>query len=278
MTTLPRSLFVASLSCALIACGVDNSGTSTAKADGASGARSLEARGQNVLIFKGDKLVIWGEGTRAVPPVAPGSTLDRSLFKSMAPDVVSVEADASVVAHHAGTTQLRSSSGSAIEVVVHSTVGFLLSPAALQVGTGATAQLTVYTADGKLAPDDVEWMTDAPTVASVDRGRVTAGQSGSATITVRAGAQVASTLVTVSERAGSLRPIAVLGPSGPVSRGSVFQVYPHDQLAGAVQWTSSAPSILKPLSGGIFQATGLGRAAACVRSTTARGCVAVVIR
>ena len=232
---------------------------------------------REVVVFKGERLVIWAGGIPMFPPTVPGSSLSGALIKSSAPDVLSVRPDGTIAGLKSGTAELTSRNGSALHVVVRSNAGLNLTPAQPSLAPGGVTTLAAASAEGAIDAADVEWMTDAPEVASVVRGRVTAIGGGEAKILARAGTSVATATITVTKQEKS-DAILVIGPSAPVRHGTVFQVFPRSQPAGAVQWTTSSPSIIKPLAGGIFQAMAAGRAEACIRSATAHGCAAVVVR
>jgi hypothetical protein len=260
--------------CVLAACG--NAGNGPGE-EAQNGAPPVGLANQSPLIFKDGRMVIWGVGVRAVPPVVPGSLLSASLFESSAPDLVSVESDGSVKSHRTGTAQLRSKNGSVLQVVVHTLVGLALEPATVNLTSGGEATLLATVAGEKIPASDVEWLTDAPDVASVDRGRIVGGRSGTATISIRAGTALATARVKVSAPSNA-QAIVLAGPSNPVQKGTVFQLYPRSLPPGPIHWTSSIPSVVAPLSGGIFQAVAVGHAEACISTQTARGCASIVVR
>ncbi|MEO8139937.1 MAG: Ig-like domain-containing protein, partial [Gemmatimonadota bacterium] len=131
------------------------------------------------------------------------------VWRSSAPDVVTVNASGQVTGRQAGRAVISATvdqvSGSMAVVVQAATVTLSITPAdlTLEAGKSGTLSANLLGAGARPADHTVQWSSGAPQVATVNAdGTVTARSAGTATITaVTAGRQATST-VTVTAAAG----------------------------------------------------------------------------
>ena len=218
-----------------------------------------------------------GEGETAVISytVEPSNaTIKDVTFTSSNPSVVTVDENGVVTAVGPGTAviTITTKDGSFTATVTVTVIkpvavtGVSLDKSELTLKTGDTATLTATVSPDDATDKSVIWITSDPAVAAVDKGKVTAGNIGSATITVKTndGGKTATCLVTVKPDG-----VAVTGVSlnkstlSLVVGGSetlVATVSPSDATDKSVTWSSDKTSVATVDANGKVEAKAVGEA------------------
>jgi Bacterial Ig-like domain (group 2) len=146
----------------------------------------------------------------------------------------------------------------------------------LHVGDTAFFSYEARDSASRVVTTLVEWTSDNPGVATVDRtvGRITAIAAGSATITVAAGALRASAVVTVRLPVPTtiqLSSSSVILAVGYAERLTA-QVYDEDGrfMSTSVSWSSQNPSVASVNGDGTVTGTGTGSTVVVATSGSAR--------
>ena len=137
------------------------------------------------------------------PPVTPGSSPSPATLASDAPDVVTIQADGSLVAHRNGQATIRAQSGGGtLAVAVVAATELRAEPPSLRTGPGTAALPALKSGETPIPAGAVSWYSNAPDVAMVEDGRIRAGPvKGTAVLTaVYGGERVKVTVVVGNPR------------------------------------------------------------------------------
>jgi uncharacterized protein YjdB len=162
-----------------------------------------------------------------------------------------------------------------------------LSPTSVSMIAGGTAQLGAVLRDGSgniVQGASYQWSSSNASIASVSAGGlVSAGQVGSATITVAAGGLTAT--ATVSVAAGSPATVTITPSSATLSAGSTTQLAAQVRDAGnnlltnaAVSWSSSNAGIATVAGNGTVTGVAAGSATITATSGSASGTATVTVQ
>lgn len=134
--------------------------------------------------------------------VAPGSSPSPATMVSDTPDVVSIQADGTLVAHRNGRATIRAlQGGGSLTVEVIAASGMRAEPRTLRVGPGTAALPVLMSGDATVPAGAASWFSNAPDVAMVEDGRIRAGPSkGTATLTAVYGGERVQVTVDVGNR------------------------------------------------------------------------------
>lgn len=200
---------------------------------------------------------------------ATGEEVSRAVtWKSDQPGVATVDANGLVTAIAAGKAAITATSeditGAASITVLGPVASVTVTPAAVTLQPTETIQLGVTLRDatgGELARL-VTWVSDAPTVATVDiKGFVTAVAPGVATITATSESQTATATITVRAPTASV----TVEPEAPVIYIGQMQLFTAivrdaegNQLTRDVTWASSNPGVATIDAAGMVRALAAG--------------------
>lgn len=192
----PAALIAAGLT----ACGgLSQSPTEPQKAGPVAGEAAVD---KPFVGFRQASLTIDRLEVPVAPPVTPGSGPSPATLASGAPDVVSIQADGSLVAHRNGRATIRAlQGGGTLTVDVFAVAGLRAEPPTLRVGTGMAALPVLKAGEAVIPADSASWYSNAPDVAMVEDGRIRAGPAkGIATLTaVYGGEKVQVTVIVGSQ-------------------------------------------------------------------------------
>jgi len=197
-----------------------------------------------------------------------------------------------VTASHPGTATITATSsgktGTATLIVSTGAISSVsVSPSSVSLVAGGTRQLTATVKDGSgnvITGQTIAWSSSNSSVGSVSSsGLVTAGQTGSATITAAVGGKSGS--ATLSVAAGAVSSISITPGSASVTAGNTQQLTATVKDASGnvitgqtVTWSSSDATIVAVSSSGVVTGALVGQAtitaAAGGKSATATVAVA----
>lgn len=190
---------------ALIAAGMTSCGNPSPAppAAGTVGPEAGEAAVDKPFVgFRQATLAIDRFETPVALPVTPGSSPSSTTLASDAPDVVSIQADGSLVAHRNGRATIRALQGRgtlAVEVLAES--GLRAEPPTLRVGFGMAALPVLKVGEAVIPADAASWYSNAPDVAMVEDGKIRAGPAkGMATLTAVYGSEKVQVTVVVGSQ------------------------------------------------------------------------------
>jgi len=146
-----------------------------------------------------------------------GSSPSPLLLASDAPEVATIEADGSLLAHRNGKATIRTldGRGGELRVEVRAVSTFAVVPPRLVLRPGGTGQFRLVAGGSgeAIPPEAALWASDAPGVAVVIAGAVEAGDRvGTANVVVSYGGQSARAVVSVE------RPRPASGKDRPATR------------------------------------------------------------
>ena len=153
--------------------------------------------------FRQSLLVIDRLEVPVAPPITAGSTHSPTTVGSDSPDVVSIHADGSLVAHRNGRATIRAwQGGGTLTVEVLAVSGLRAEPPTLRVGPGTAALPVLRSGEAAVPAAAVSWFSNTPEIAMVEDGRIRAGPAkGTAVLTaVYGGERVKVTVVVGNPR------------------------------------------------------------------------------
>jgi hypothetical protein len=231
------------------------------------------------VVFAGPSLVI---DTLEVPvdvPVTVGSQPSRAALASSDEQVLSIDDSGRLVAHRAGSVQVRSRSNeSTLKVMVVVAEAIKAVPSEISARPLETVSIQVLLPTGGNVPSEaVVWTTSAPEVAVASNGMVYVKDvPGSALLTARYGGAASTVRITVgSPDVGTLH----VAPAKPKMRlGSLlaFQARSHSGPVDAL-WSTSSEVAVAHLQDNLFQATAVGDAQVCARLGQRLACTRVEV-
>jgi hypothetical protein len=188
------------LFCILTSCGRPDAPPAPSKVLGPKIGESMLDR--PFASFRERALIIDRLESPVPVPLTPGSTASSTTLVSDAPDVVTVAADGSLVAHRNGSVVVRSlPAGGALNVTVLEAKGLRARPASVEAAPGWAPMPEIRSGEAILPAAAVTWYSDAPSVAMVEDGRVRTGPAmGVATLTAVYGGEQARVVVNVSPK------------------------------------------------------------------------------
>jgi hypothetical protein len=253
----------------LAACGdrtTVNEPTSTVAENAASQSQQLG----RFVAFREQSIVIDRLEAPVAPPIAVGSTLAADLLYSSAPETVSVDPTGFLIAHRAGTAEIRSPGGGYLRLEVHPVTSIRVLPDRLTMKPGATATVRILGDDGTIDERQITSETTDPAIASLRGNIVSSGLvPGIATLTVKSGGAVATFVVEVLPGRTDL---ALAIPSKSLTVGSVERIEIRPSAEVAVDWTTTDAAVLKHLRDGVFYAAAPGKVRVCANTAGSRAC------
>lgn len=150
--------------------------------------------------------LIEGEETTLVATIKPDDATDKTVkWTSDKTGIVVVEQDGKVTAVKEGSATITASAGDktatcsvSVQKKVIAVTSVTLSQSTLTLKQGETQKLTATVFPSDATDKTVSWSSSNPSIATVSDGTVTAKDSGTATITAKAGDKTASCTVTVT--------------------------------------------------------------------------------
>ncbi|MCD7793346.1 MAG: Ig-like domain-containing protein [Alistipes sp.] len=182
-----------------------------------------------------------------------------------------------VTAVAAGSATISASAGgqtAACTVTVNVPVtGISLDKTTLTLDRGQSEKLTVTVTPADAQYDDVVWETSDASVATVDKGTVTAAAAGSATISAKIGEQTATCTVTVSV---PVTGISLDKTTLELNVGQTQQlqatITPSDATDPSVKWSTSNKAAATVTDNGTVEAVAPGETT--ITATSANGLTA----
>lgn len=188
------------LAAGLVACGESTSSLPEQKKVGpVAGEAAVD---KPLVGFRQAALTIDRLERPIAPPVTPGSSPSSTTLVSGAPEVVSIQADGSLVAHRNGRATIRAlQGGGSLMVDVLAASGLRAEPPSLRVGPGIVALPALTSGDTAIPAGSATWYSNAPDVAMVEDGRIRAGPAkGTAILTAMYGDENVQVAVVVVNR------------------------------------------------------------------------------
>lgn len=243
--------------------------TITASAGGVSASCSVNVNVPVTSIRLSSIILTLEKGQFAVltATVSPEDAMDKSVqWNSDDPSVATVDQNGRVTAINDGRAKITASAGgltASCTVICISipVTAVILNKTSLSLAKGSSETLTATVSPHDATDNTVKWSSDNPSVATVDQsGRVTAVNSGNATITASAGDVSAtcevSVFIPVTSITLSSTDLKLLVGETAVLEATVL---PEDATDKNVTWWSSYPDVAT-VEGGMITAVGFGQA------------------
>ncbi len=206
------------------------------------------------------------EQTSLTATVFPEDTTDKTVtWTSSNPSIASVDADGVVTALYKGTVTITATTANGLtatcEVTVYSPAKVItLNPTEMTLEKGTTGTITA-TVDPVDTSDEVVWTSADESIATVERGIVTAIATGTVAITARCGEVEAECTVTVISSPSTIlldREEVTLMIDDQTTL--IATVLPEDATDKNVTWKSSDEAIATVDQNGTITAIALGEA------------------
>ena len=255
---------------ALVGCS-DRAGQSAPPAEAQSGLTAAVTNRKHAVFH--DRALVITTLESPISVMVAGVASPDTLISSD-PDLVSVNADGTLIAHRYGSGTVRSAPNpySVLSVDVRQIQSLQLSPSELNLRPGEVVQLRLL-ADGQpLEAESAQWTSDNIAIARADRDIIHATPfPGRTTIRARVGNSVAVASVAVGALKFALRGPKTLGRQ----QFGRFELVPTS--LAHVEWTTTSPRVLRPMGAGIVEALAVGKSQLCASMADGRQCAVVEV-
>ena len=236
----------------------------------------------SVTLDKTDLTLDVNDKATLTATVNPNDATNKTVtWKSDKPEIVEVDSNGNVTAKAAGTATITATAdgkSASCKVTVNGQPATVpvqsveLNQTTLELKAGNTATLTATVSPESATDKTVTWTSDNPEVATVEGGKVTAVNEGTAIITAKAGDKTATCTVTVTKADVAVESVTLDKTSLDLKTGDnttlTATVNPESATNKDVTWTSDKPEIAA-VEGGTVTAKAEGTATITV--TTADG-------
>ena len=237
-------------------CGKDEPTPSGGNGGSQTGPTTVAVTG--VSLSKTSLSLVEGGSETLTATVAPSNATNKTVsWKSSDASTASVDANGKVTAVKAGSatitvTTADGSKTATCSVTVTSknvsVTDVTLDKTEAALTQGETVQLTATVKPDDATDKTLTWSTSDSKVATVDEtGKVTAVETGSATITAKAGDKTATCAVTVTAKVIEVTEITLDKTEVEILEGETAQltatVKPDDATDKSIEWTSSDESV-----------------------------------
>ena len=278
LRTAIAALAAALFSMTMISCGPDE--PDTPGGSGQTVPTTVTVTG--VTLNKTSLNLVEGGSETLTATVAPSNATNKTVsWKSSDASTASVDANGKVTAVKAGsatitvTTADGSKTATCSVTVTSKTVSVTdvtLDKTEAALTQGETVQLTATVKPDDATDKTLTWSTSDSKVATVDEtGKVTAVETGSATITAKAGDKTATCAVTVTAKVIEVTEITLDKTEVEIIEGETVQltatVKPDDATDKSIEWTSSDESVATVDNSGKVTAVSEGKVTITVKTS-----------
>ena len=261
-------------------CGKDEPTPSGGNGGSQTGPTTVAVTG--VSLSKTSLSLVEGGSETLTATVAPSNATNKTVsWKSSDASTASVDANGKVTAVKAGSatitvTTADGSKTATCSVTVTSknvsVTGVTLDKTEDALTQGETVQLTATVKPDDATDKTLTWSTSDSKVATVDEtGKVTAVETGSATITAKAGDKTATCAVTVTAKVIEVTEITLDKTEVEIIEGEIAQltatVKPDDATDKSIEWTSSDESVATVDNSGKVTAVSEGKVTITVKTS-----------
>ena len=227
----------------------------------------------SVALDKTDLTLDVNDKATLTATVKPDDATNKTVtWKSDKPEIVEVDSNGNVTAKAAGTATITATAdgkSASCKVTVNGQPATVpvqsveLNQTTLELKAGNTATLTATVSPESATDKTVTWTSDNPEVATVEGGKVTAVNEGTAIITAKAGDKTATCTVTVTKADVAVESVTLDKTSLDLKTGDnttlTATVNPESATDKTVTWTSDRPEIAA-VEGGTVTAKAAGTA------------------
>ena len=260
-------------------CGKDEPTPSGGNGGSQTGPTTVAVTG--VSLSKTSLSLVEGGSETLTATVAPSNATNKTVsWKSSDASTASVDANGKVTAVKAGSatitvTTADGSKTATCSVTVTSknvsVTDVTLDKTEAALTQGETVQLTATVKPDDATDKTLTWSTSDSKVATVDEtGKVTAVETGSATITAKAGDKTATCAVTVTAKVIEVTEITLDKTEVEIIEGETAQltatVKPDDATDKSIEWTSSDESVATVDNSGKVTAVSEGKVTITVKT------------
>ena len=261
-------------------CGKDEPTPSGGNGGSQTGPTTVAVTG--VSLSKTSLSLVEGGSETLTATVAPSNATNKTVsWKSSDASTASVDANGKVTAVKAGSatitvTTADGSKTATCSVTVTSknvsVTDVTLDKTEAALTQGETVQLTATVKPDDATDKTLTWSTSDSKVATVDEtGKVTAVETGSATITAKAGDKTATCAVTVTAKVIEVTEITLDKTEVEIIEGETAQltatVKPDDATDKSIEWTSSDESVATVDNSGKVTAVSEGKVTITVKTS-----------
>ena len=261
-------------------CGKDEPTPSGGNGGSQTGPTTVAVTG--VSHSKTNLSLVEGGSETLTATVAPSNATNKTVsWKSSDASTASVDANGKVTAVKAGSatitvTTADGSKTATCSVTVTSknvsVTDVTLDKTEAALTQGETVQLTATVKPDDATDKTLTWSTSDSKVATVDEtGKVTAVETGSATITAKAGDKTATCAVTVTAKAIEVTEITLDKTEVEIIEGETAQltatVKPDDATDKSIEWTSSDENVATVDNSGKVTAISEGKVTITVKTS-----------
>lgn len=221
---------------------------------------------ESVTLDKTEVVLKPGQSATIKATVNPSDATDKTVIWTTSDDSIATVKDGVVTAVEIGTATIIASAGSKLatcKIVVEArpVVSVTLDKTSATLKAGQIIQLTATVKPDDASDKTVIWSSSDSGVATVEEGKVTAIKTGSATITAKAGDQIASCIITVE--ATPVTSVTLDRSTATLKAGQTITltatVKPDDATDKTVVWSSSDTDIAT-VENGVVTAVKVGTA------------------